>query len=336
METVVIIKSIFSFFISFLLTFYLIPFFCAVAQRLNFLDVPDGKIKNHAKPIPHLGGLAIFIGFLVALALIFPFQNTLFLFFVGATLLLFVGLVDDFFVLKPSQKFFGQIIATLCFLKAGLYSKEHFFYNYWNIPISALWILTVINAFNLVDVMDGLASLLAIFSTLAFLVIGYHFNHASLVILLSAFLGPLLAFFWYNKPSATVYLGDAGSLFIGGFLATIPFLFSWGTFNSYGFLTPIIILAVPLLEVTCLILIRSYKKIPFYKGSPDHFSLYLQKKGWSKYQILMLISVIGIILNITAFLFVKNILPLAALIVSAGIFLLGWISLILPKRRPFR
>ena len=123
METVVIIKSIFSFFISFLLTFYLIPFFCAVAQRLNFLDVPDGKIKNHAKPVPHLGGLAIFIGFLVALALIFPFQNTLFLFFVGATLLLFVGLVDDFFVLKPSQKFFGQIIATLCFLNSYFYFK---------------------------------------------------------------------------------------------------------------------------------------------------------------------------------------------------------------------
>jgi len=68
---------------------------------------------------------------------------------------IFIGLVVDLIVLKPAHKFFGQFMVVLCYLKAGLYLKEQFFYNYWNIPLSILWMLSIINAFNLVDVMDG-------------------------------------------------------------------------------------------------------------------------------------------------------------------------------------
>lgn len=327
-----LIKPFFSLLFSFLLTFYLVPVFCTIARRLKFVDEPDGKIKKHKQATPYLGGVAIYVGFLASLCLTFPFENNMLLFFVGSTLLLFVGLIDDLVMLKPMQKFAGQLIATFCFLKAGLYLKEQFFYNFWNIPISAFWILLVINAFNLVDVMDGLASILAICATTTFLALAFYFQNYVLAILLCAFLGPLIAFFCYNRPMAKIYLGDAGSLFIGGFLASIPFLFNWGTYNMHGYLTPLVILAVPLLEVGTLILVRSYKKIPFYMGSPDHFSIYLQQNGWSKQAILKYVLSHSLLLGLIAVLFASNQLKLISLCLFAAVFLMVWYSALFYRR----
>ena len=331
MDILVVIKSSFAFLISFLVTFYLVPVCCAIAQRFNFIDHPDGKIKLHKNSTPYMGGVAVYGGFLVAFCLIFPFENNMLLFFAGATLLLFIGLIDDLIVLRPAQKFFGQILAVLCFLKAGFYLKAQFFSNVWHIPLSAFWMLLVINAFNLVDVMDGLATTLAIGATLSFLVFAIHFSMPSIVLLLSAFLGALLAFLWYNKPTARIYLGDAGSLFIGGLLSTLPFLFNWGAYTNGGYIIPIIILAIPLLEVTTLIVIRFYKKIPFYLGSPDHFSMYLQGNGWSKRTILFYIVFLNGLLLGVSWLFLNNCISETQVFIMAGLFLLMWFGNLIPK-----
>jgi len=318
-------KLFFAFLLSFLFTVYIIPHLRKLALKFNMVDVPDGKIKFHKKPTPYLGGVAVYFGFITSLALTFPFENNMFLFFVGSTLLLFIGLLDDLIVMSPVQKFVGQIIATFCFLKAGFYLKQHFFFNnLLNIPISFLWILSVINAFNLIDVMDGLATLLACFASAAFLVFAIILGHSTLAILLGAFLGALVGFFLFNKPTAKIYLGDAGSLFIGGFLATIPFLFSWGTYNDFGYLTPIVILAIPLLEIVSLILIRSYKKIPFYRGSPDHFSMYLQRRGWGNVQVLLYSAGASLFLFICAFLFFIRALYIPGFLISGIVFLVIW------------
>ena len=326
------LKPGFALLISFLVTFYLVPVCIKIARRLQFLDEPDGTVKVHKQATPYMGGVAVYVGFLTAFCITIPFESTMLLFFAGSTLLLFVGLIDDLVVLRPYQKFFCQILATLCFLKAGFHLKAQFFSNIWNLPISALWILSIINAFNLVDVMDGLATLLALCATTSFLLMALYFNDISVVILLCCLMGPLLAFLWYNRPTAQIYLGDAGSLFIGGLLATAPFLFNWGTYNMSGYLTPIIILAIPLLELATLVIIRTYKRIPFYLGSPDHFSIYLQKNGWSRQAILGYVGVLSLVLFSAAFLFLINILSFAGLCLSAALFLALWIVVILYKK----
>lgn len=325
------LKSVFALVISFLFTVYLVPLFRAIAIRFNILDIPDGKIKLHKNSTPHLGGVAVYCGFLCGLVFSFPFINNLFLFLVGCTLLLFLGLIDDLVPLRPYQKFFGQFVVAFCFLKSGLYLKEHFFYNYWNIIISGVWIVTVVNAFNLVDVMDGLATMIAIGSATAFLAISIALGHMDVAILLCAFLGALSAFFWYNRPPAQIYLGDAGSLFIGGFLATTPFLFNWGSYNMYGYLTPIVILGIPLLEVVSLLLVRLYKGIPFYQGSPDHFSHYLQSNGWNKQAILFYVIGASSILGFTSFLYATGFILLPLLIIFGVFFLGGWFAILAYK-----
>jgi len=318
-------KLFFSLVLSFLFTLYIIPHLCTVAFRFKMIDTPDGKIKKQKKATPYLGGLAVYFGFIATLALTFPFENKMFLFLVGSTLLLFIGLLDDLVVMRPIQKFFGQIIATFCFLKAGFYLKQNFFFNnFWNIPISFFWILIVINAFNLIDVMDGLAALLAISAASSFLALSIYLNHYSLSILIACFLGAIFAFFLFNKPVAQMYLGDSGSLFLGGFFATVPFLFSWATYHPYAYFTPLVILAIPLIEVGTLIIIRTIKGIPFYRGSPDHFSIYLQEGGWSCQNILFYVFLLSMILFGISFLFVSGVFYLAGLAATLGFFVTIW------------
>lgn len=322
------VKVIFSFIFSFLVTLSFIPHLCLLAERLHFMDKPDGKIKKQLYAIPYLGGVAVYIGFLCGLAFTVPFENKISLLIIGTTLLLLLGLMDDFFQMKPYQKFFGQTLIALCFLKAGFYLKSHVFHNIWKMPLSILWILTVINAFNLVDVMDGLATSLAIYATITLMLISYFLNHWVVMVVLASFLGPLCAFLLYNRPPARIYLGDAGSLFIGGFLGTVPFLFDWGTYNWYGYLTPLIILGIPLLECASLIVIRAYKGIPFYQGSRDHFSCYLIDNGWSKSSILWYLFFLSIILGLISLLFALGIITLMPILGLGLLFLIVWIAVL--------
>lgn len=323
METLVT-KIIFALVFSFLVTFYLVPIFITLAERLRILDSPDGNIKLQSKPIPYLGGVAVYCGFLCGLALTIPLHNNLALMLIGATLLLFIGLIDDLIIMKPYQKFFGQCLAALCFLKGGFYLKTHFFSTFWHLPLSFLWIVSIINAFNLIDVMDGLASTVAIIATSSFLVIAYLLGQPQEMILFAALIGALIGFFWFNRPNARIYLGDAGALFIGGVLATAPFLLNWGTYTSFGYLAPIIILAIPLIELVTLIMVRTYKKIPFYQGSRDHFACYLQDKGWGKKQVLSYIACMSIILGISGLLLTSNAIHITQIPYLAAPFLGVW------------
>ncbi len=289
-----IIDHLFYGIISFLLTYFLVPVMTKIAFRYGILDKPDGKIKCHKQPVPYLGGLAVYAGFVVPLVFMYPLDNTLLWLLLGVSVLLLTGLVDDLKVLKPGQKLIGQFLAVFCFLKGGFSLKATFLSSWVNTFLSGFWMLSIINAFNLVDVMDGLSSLIAIEAAVAFLIIALLSKLFMVSLVLVSFLGAVCAFFWYNKPPARIYLGDTGSLLIGGFFAALPLLIPWSDHIYDLHYTPAIILAVPLLEVFFLVIIRTSLGIPFYKGSPHHFSSYLQRKGWRKWQVLAYTAVMGL------------------------------------------
>jgi len=320
-------------FIGFIITWCLVPFCIALAVRLQFMDVPDGIIKRHQGSVPYLGGVAIFLGFFSSLALsylgsLYILPSNFFWVIIGLVTLLIVGLLDDLIVMAPYQKFLAQILAVICFLQAGFYFKEQFLYSNWNIVISCLWILIIINAINLIDVMDGLATTTVFCATASFAMIAAIIGSQDLFIF-APFLGALLGFFWYNKPRARIYMGDAGALFIGGFLAVAPFLINWSSYNPYGFLIPVVVLAIPLLEIGTLIIIRTYKKIPFYLGSPDHFCMYLKNGGWEIWDILKYVIALSIILSIFSILFFLNLISLAAFCATGALFLIAWYGVLL-------
>ncbi|MCL5874893.1 MAG: undecaprenyl/decaprenyl-phosphate alpha-N-acetylglucosaminyl 1-phosphate transferase [Candidatus Dependentiae bacterium] len=328
------IALIATFIASFVFSYYLIPLCMKIAYKLNILDYPNGVLKQQKSPVAYLGGLAVYGGFILSLALFFPFANNDFLLLVGSTILLFLGLMDDIIALSPLQKFVGQIVAAICFLKAGFYLKYNFFESQTHLVVglmkffSFVWILTIINAFNLIDIMDGLATTVALIATTGFLIIALIFHLPTVPFLLCALQGAMLAFLLINRPPAAMYLGDAGSLFLGGILAVIPFMFPWGTYNILGFCSPVIILAIPLLEVSSLIIIRTIKGIPFYQGSPDHFVHMLKRKKWRVVSILTIIALMGIFLNVIAFLNALGYLSFYQLLLCGTNFLLFWTFLV--------
>lgn len=321
---VVAIKLLFSFIFSFLVSCYLIPFLCRLAVKIGAIDLPDGKIKLHEKATPSLGGIAVYWGFISALALTCPFESSFNFLIIGITFLLFLGFVDDLITLAPYQKFFGQFIAALCFIKGGFHLKAVFFHSFFNVAFSAFWILLVINAFNLIDVMDGLVAITATSAAFSFFVLAVIFKQWAIAIILASFIGGVFGFFVYNRPPAKIYLGDAGSLFIGGFFAAVPFFFHWGEFQPLGFFAPAIILGIPILEVATLVVIRTYKGIPFYIGSHDHFSQYLQRKGWRKMRVLLYVLLLSLVEGAVALLFVLNLISFGVVVFSGGMFLLIW------------
>jgi UDP-GlcNAc:undecaprenyl-phosphate GlcNAc-1-phosphate transferase len=321
-------RHLFCFVASLLLSLYIVPIIIRAATRLGILDVPDGKIKNHKTPTPYLGGVAVYLAFIIPLALAYPFENQVLWLLLGTTLLLFVGLVDDLKVLKAGQKFLGQVIAVLCFLKGGFSLKAVFFSSMINLSISAFWMLSVINAFNLVDVMDGLSSSIALIAGCSFFLIALALREYLVSLLIASFIGALAGFFWYNKPPAKIYLGDAGSLFIGGFLAAIPMLIPWSSQSWDSYYAPAVVLGIPLLEVFCLVVIRTWLGILPYHGSPHHFAIYLQKKGWSKNKVLIFTAVMGIILSLGASAFLFGFLSWWTLFGLGILFFITWCFII--------
>lgn len=208
--------------------------------------------------------------------------------------------------------------------------------------------LSVINAFNLVDVMDGLCGTLALIAALTFGIIAFLAGKYATSVLLAAFTGAVAAFLVYNKPQAKIYMGDAGSLFIGGFLAAVPLLFSWDKslfagelvaggaqnipFISHlimplleNFFIPGIILGVPLLEGLGLFVIRSYLGLPFYNGSPHHFSIYLQRRGWSKWHVLAFAGTISTIFSTLTILFLYHVISLKVLLGLVSTIAFFWV-----------
>ena len=320
-----------------LVSFFTTPLFIKIAFARGILDQPT-SLKNHKSPTPYLGGLAVYSSFIIVLALFFPVDWNLSLFLIGSTLLMLVGLVDDLMPLSAFYKFLGQIIAALCFLKGGFSLKQEFLdsFSYSLLPyflmwISFFWILTVINALNLVDIMDGLASTVALGSLTGFFIFSYLYGLYSVALVVIICIGALAGFLYFNKTPAKIYLGDAGSLLIGGLLATIPFMIPWGTYTIFGFLTPVIILGVPLVEVASLIIIRTYKRIPFYLGSPDHFAHYLLAQGWTKNGVLLFVSVFNVVLIMVSLLFNLGYLSLLATIVVLLALLVAWCATLYGK-----
>jgi UDP-GlcNAc:undecaprenyl-phosphate GlcNAc-1-phosphate transferase len=306
-----------------------------VARKFEFFDIPDGKIKTHKKPVPYLGGLAVYFPFITALILFFSFGFQSFWLLFGATILLLLGLVDDIRFLSPFQKFLGQIFAVLCFLKGN------FFFNLHSIPfwaknfISGFWMLSVINAFNLVDVMDGLATILALISTLSILVVLIILKQHAFIFLLSALAGSLTAFLCYNRPAAKIYLGDTGSLFIGGIIAALSTLIpSHFHFTSLflemliAIAIPSLLVGIPLIEVSSLVMIRKIKGLPFYSGSPHHFSSYLKNRNWSDYKILLFSTISAIFLSTLSIGFIFGKFSFLNLIATSLTFLVLWVFFI--------
>jgi UDP-GlcNAc:undecaprenyl-phosphate/decaprenyl-phosphate GlcNAc-1-phosphate transferase len=210
--------------IAFMITFAAIPIIIQVATTKKLFDHPDER-KIHILPIPSLGGLGIFAGFVLASLFTISFSQTpdFQYFFAAALVIFFLGLKDDILVLSPMKKFIGQVVAAfLIVYKGGLViNSMHGFLGVYELPeffslvFTYLTIIVIINSFNLIDGVDGLAGSLGLMTSLVFGIYFYVIGEVEYATLAFCLGGSLIAFLIFNHSPAKIFMGDTGSLLIG-------------------------------------------------------------------------------------------------------------------------
>lgn len=261
------------FILSLLFSLYGTPVARNAGIKFGIVDKPDGVLKTHKEPIPYLGGLAIYLSFLVALSLVFEFSKETLGILFGGSIISTLGLIDDIGKLSPRIKIMGEFLAVYILIKSGIYIKLWFIPEYLSILLTFLWMIGIINAFNLIDVMDGLSAGIAFIVSSIFFIIAIITENYSVAMLSMAFSGACLGFLNYNSNPASIFMGDSGSLFLGFVLSSISIMLKYTKLNKFGFIAPVFVLWIPIFETVYLFFTRISKGVSPFKGSRDHISI---------------------------------------------------------------
>ncbi len=328
---------VFCFTIAFAISLAATPFVINLAHKIGAVDVPDSERRVHKKPIPRLGGLAIFYGFLVALLCFAKIDEQLRGILIGSLIIVGVGIIDDVKQLRALVKLAAQLLAAIIAVShnvritaisvPGFISETGVLQlGVLSIPITIAWIVGVTNAVNLIDGLDGLAvgvSSIASFSLFFIAILGGEQNVA---IISAALAGGCLGFFPYNFNPAKIFMGDTGSQFLGFMLSAICIQ---GLFKGYvviSFIIPLLILGLPLFDTVFAIIRRAWNHKPIMGADRGHLHHRLLDSGFSQKQTVAILYVIASILGISAVLvlergaYVACMLILIAMSVAFGLY----------------
>jgi UDP-GlcNAc:undecaprenyl-phosphate GlcNAc-1-phosphate transferase len=266
------------------------------ALRFDILDRPSTPVKTHTQPVPYLGGAAVFLSFSVSMIVIrlnttFPSGTLTALrgLLVGGAVIFMLGLIDDIKDrgLHYRTKFLFQIFAACMAVLFGI--RIRFIHPNWMADIlTIVWIVGITNAFNLIDIMDGLASGIAGVATMAFLLIALPTEEIYVNVAAAALCGSVLGFFPYNiSKKLRIFMGDSGSLLLGYVCSLLALGTSYSKTTPWAIFAPLLILCLPIFETGLLFVTRIRKGISPFIGSKDHFALRMELLGWKRPAILL-------------------------------------------------
>ena len=256
---------------------WLTPRVREAAVRFGIVDRPDGQLKTQAQPVAYLGGLAIYLAFLLALALTVSFSRETLGLLLAGSIVVIIGLIDDLGSLRPWTKLAGQGVAVVVLIKSGIYIKLTFLPESAAIALSVVWLLACTNAFNLIDIMDGLSAGTAMVASMALIAIATWNGREGSALILASLAGASLGFLRYNFQPASIYMGDCGSLFLGLMLGATAMNNAYTQTNRLAAIAPALILGVPLFDTLFVMYVRHRRGLPVMLGSPDHVALRLRK-----------------------------------------------------------
>ena len=251
------------------------------------------------KGTPLIGGVGIGLSFLVAYQIISlpstnPLQQTAGI-IISSFIMLILGIIDDLRELSIPAKFFVQIIAASLLVISGVRTHIVYIGDAANIIITFIWVIGITNAFNLLDIMDGLAAGIAVIVIFSLSAIAFLNGDNNTLALALALLGGLFAFLRYNLPPAKVYLGNSGSHFLGFFISAVALVVSYASLeNKIALMSPLLILGFPIFDTAFLILMRLLKRRLPFKKSNDHMALRFLALGYSKRKVLLIMMGLGL------------------------------------------
>jgi len=250
-----------------------------------------------AKGIPLIGGIGISLAFsLVSLSRLLSYgalSKEIIGLVLSSSMMLIFGIIDDWHELSVRTKFLMQIIATGLLIFFGIRTHIVYIGNLFNIIITFIWILGISNAFNHLDVIDGVASGVAIIVSFAFFIISILNKDISAAILSLTLAAAVCSFFLHNFPPAKIYLGNAGSHFLGFVLAAVALIISYAPLErKIALLSPLLILGFPIIDTTFLVLMRIMKKSLPFKKTNDHLALKYLALSHSKKKTLFVMLIL--------------------------------------------
>jgi UDP-GlcNAc:undecaprenyl-phosphate/decaprenyl-phosphate GlcNAc-1-phosphate transferase len=279
---------------SFIIAAILTPICRFISRKLNILDQPSEPRKIHSVPKALLGGLSIFFSFQLAifsLWLFFPAErNKLASIFIGGTILMLVGLIDDIRPLSAKAKLFWQLLAStlaaFLLISSDITISGYLEQYKFGLPIAyaitIIWIVGITNSFNLLDNMDGLSSGIACICSIMFATIALMQAEIFTALIALSLSGACLGFIPYNWNPSTIFMGDAGSMFVGFIVATISVMCVYQRLSDVQYipiLAPLIILSVPVFDTLSVIIIRLKSRISIFSADRNHFSHRLVNLG---------------------------------------------------------
>ena len=331
------------FIISSLLAFCLTWIVLNLALKFGFVANPSAN-RWHRRPTALMGGVAIFISFLITIFYFYPFwldahklsnqalillpfasKSPLLSLMLGATAIFVIGLVDDIFNLKPSIKLLGQILAAAYVVGSGIYIQI-VPYTWLGMLITVVWIVGITNAINLLDNMDGLAAGTCVIAALTLGVFSFQINSISLAVFCFILVGSSSGFLAFNLNPAKIFMGDCGSLFLGFVLATMSVIGNmYHASNLFLVLAvPIFILIIPIFDTALVTILRKMNRRPISQGGKDHTSHRLVNMGLSERRAVWLLLMMSGLSGLTAI--IATHYNATLILVTAPLFLLLLVS----------
>jgi UDP-GlcNAc:undecaprenyl-phosphate/decaprenyl-phosphate GlcNAc-1-phosphate transferase len=317
--------------ICFLLTLVSTPLVKKLAYRIGATDKPNQR-KVHQKIMPRLGGLAIYIGFIIGFLILRPEDPSVLPIILGSMVILLTGMADDIFELAPRFKFAGQLIASFIVVLGGVQIEfinlpfgGQLEFGMFSIPITIIWIVAITNAINFIDGLDGLA---AGVSTIALATIGFMAvmkGDAFVMTMALILLVSTLGFLYFNFHPAKIFMGDTGALFLGYMIAVLSML-GFKNVTMISLIIPLIILGVPISDTFFAILRRKINKTPISAPDKSHLHHCLLRLGFTHKQTVILIYAIAAMFSLAAIIFSMStvwggLIVIAILLVAIEVFI---------------
>ncbi len=308
-----ILLLIAAFLVAICLTILITPYVIKLAFKIGATDKPNNR-KVHSKIMPSMGGLAIFLSFIITMPIFTPdlaSSATFTAILLGATVIIILGIFDDIYEINPKMKLIGQIIAALIIVIGGKIQLnfintpfgEEIHFGYLAIPLTVLWIVGITNAINLIDGLDGLAGGV---STIALLTISgmaaFKIGDMFVALIALVLAGSTLGFLKFNFYPAKIFMGDTGAMFLG-FMISVLSLMGFKNVTVISLIIPIVILGVPISDTFYAIVRRALHKKPISAPDKSHLHHCLLRLGYSHRTTVLLIYMMAASFGVAAFIF---------------------------------
>lgn len=312
----------FPFLLAMFVSYVLTPYIKKLAFKIGAVDKPDMR-KVHKRIMPRLGGLAIYIAFVIACLASMELTMDLIGILIGGTMITVLGVLDDVYQLPAKVKLLGQIAAACVLVLFDIRIEwvnnpfgGFFYLDMFSIPFTILWVISFTNVVNLIDGLDGLAAGVSAIASLTVILVAIQMGYFHVALLTAALAGAIIGFIRYNFNPATIFMGDTGSMFLGYMLAAISIYGAVKTATTIALIVPAIALGLPILDTAFAIMRRYVNGKPIFQPDKGHLHHRLLDTGMSHKEVVLFMYGITAILCIGAVLWAEMNGFYAALIIA--------------------